>query len=662
MEKSGIKSKRIVVPKVTDCNHAYSFENNGNQCIIKRKRNNFQKTLKPIKNNKIHKLKKEESIDCYENNEENEVNENIDYIKSIIKSIIQNLPENAALFFKDIQLDGISLTLQESIDIISLFKNSELCQKTKELYDKSYFSKETKYANELSRLEDEVEYAKNYMEEHDLPYFPPVKEKPDDFEPDIHKACIEGKLTSVQYLIEKMNVDKNKMNIYGTASIHIACLYCHLPIIRYLIEIQGVDKEFPSEKGTTPFQHLCGNEVEENALPIVSYFANKLKVDINAVNDDGNNALIFACFCGKIDIVTYLIENLHCDLNIVNNDGEDFVLASCAGNLHLLKYVLTKKEVNLSKLATKTGRCAIHNAAISKDKSLIKYFIEDLKFDKHIVNEDGYDVLHYACCRENLDNVKYLIEEQGFDINKPDVDGESPIYRAIENGCFLIVKYLLGLPNIDKTIKNKNGSSMLHHACRYGTLEIIKYLIEVEKMDFHATNNEGETIFMCACYNKYAQKGIFQYLYSLNHDFIIRKDCYGLTPIYFTCILGCINGLEFLLDDCHIDFKKVTPFKNFDPVVYAICYQNINILQYLLERHIINKNYRESFCGYTLLQIACEVNHINVVKWLVEKVKVNINQITENKTALDIAIGHGFDEITDYLRSIGAISYEEVNK
>ena len=155
------------------------------------------------KNNKIHKLKKEKSIDCYENNEENEDNENLDYIKSVIKAIILNLPENAALFFKDIQLDGISLTLQECIDIISLFKNSELCQKTKELYDKSDFSQETKYANELSRLEDELEYAKNYMEEHDLPYFPPVKEKPDDFEPDIHKACREGKLTSVQYLIEK---------------------------------------------------------------------------------------------------------------------------------------------------------------------------------------------------------------------------------------------------------------------------------------------------------------------------------------------------------------------------------------------------------------------------------------------------------------------------
>ena len=40
-------------------------------------------------------------------------------------------------------------------------------------------------------------------------YFPPITEKPNDFEPDIIKASILGKLSSVQWLIEKENIDKN---------------------------------------------------------------------------------------------------------------------------------------------------------------------------------------------------------------------------------------------------------------------------------------------------------------------------------------------------------------------------------------------------------------------------------------------------------------------
>ena len=40
--------------------------------------------------------------------------------------------------------------------------------------------------------------------------FEQIEEKPKDYEPNIFKACKEGKLTSVQWLIEKENVDKNK--------------------------------------------------------------------------------------------------------------------------------------------------------------------------------------------------------------------------------------------------------------------------------------------------------------------------------------------------------------------------------------------------------------------------------------------------------------------
>ena len=68
--------------------------------------------------------------------------------------------------------------------------------------------------------------------------FIPIKEKPKDFEPDIFKACKEGKLKSVQWLIEKEKINKNQKDEKGNTPIHIACTRGHLPIVQYLIEKQ----------------------------------------------------------------------------------------------------------------------------------------------------------------------------------------------------------------------------------------------------------------------------------------------------------------------------------------------------------------------------------------------------------------------------------------
>ena len=40
--------------------------------------------------------------------------------------------------------------------------------------------------------------------------FEPITEKPENFEPDIFIAAKEGKLSSIQYLIEKEGIDINK--------------------------------------------------------------------------------------------------------------------------------------------------------------------------------------------------------------------------------------------------------------------------------------------------------------------------------------------------------------------------------------------------------------------------------------------------------------------
>ena len=86
--------------------------------------------------------------------------------------------------------------------------------------------------------------------------FEPMTEKPKDFEPDIFIAAKEGKLSSIQNLIEKEGIDINKqveknyndLIIYkGDTALHVACEKGHLPVVQYLIEkganIEAKDKD-----------------------------------------------------------------------------------------------------------------------------------------------------------------------------------------------------------------------------------------------------------------------------------------------------------------------------------------------------------------------------------------------------------------------------------
>ena len=84
--------------------------------------------------------------------------------------------------------------------------------------------------------------------------FEPIIEKTEDFESDIFIAAKEGKLSSVQYLIEKEGIDVNKKTekgygypIYeGKTALHVAWIKGHLQIVQYLIE-DSADIEYKDE-------------------------------------------------------------------------------------------------------------------------------------------------------------------------------------------------------------------------------------------------------------------------------------------------------------------------------------------------------------------------------------------------------------------------------
>ena len=162
--------------------------------------------------------------------------------------------------------------------------------------------------NDMKIINEKIEQNQNEVKNINKNLF-----KPKDLEPDIFKACKEGKLTSVEWLIEKENVDKNikvdksdyKNSIWkDDTPIHIASKNGHFPIVQYLIENQNVDIEIKGYDEWTPLHNACWR----GHLPIVEYLISKgANIEAKDTKKNGWTPLFFASRYGKTDIVKYLV-------------------------------------------------------------------------------------------------------------------------------------------------------------------------------------------------------------------------------------------------------------------------------------------------------------------------------------------------------------------
>ena len=356
-----------------------------------------------------------------------EIDETIEMIQNIIKNIINKHFEEkeTILILQNINFTTISFfSFEEILSILELIKNCPILVNFCNLYKEQNKLVDKDYEYEILQKDKEIEQLKNQLNPVSLDQsegqicitFLPITKKPIDYEPDLYRACENGKLTSIQWLHEKENVDiRNYTFIDKDTPIHSAAKNGYLDIVQYLIENQ--------------------------------------KVDVNITGyDDERTALHWSCLRGYFPIVQYLLSR---GANVESKNKYEetpFHFASWNGQLQIVQY-LHSKGANIE-AKTKSGYTPLHYACQNNNLPIVKFLISK-SANIEAKDENDQTPLHWACKNGNLEIVQFLISK-GANKEAKNKQNWTPLHFAVTLYNFDIAKYLI-VKGANKDAKNDDG-------------------------------------------------------------------------------------------------------------------------------------------------------------------------------------------------------------
>jgi serine/threonine-protein phosphatase 6 regulatory ankyrin repeat subunit A/serine/threonine-protein phosphatase 6 regulatory ankyrin repeat subunit B len=327
-------------------------------------------------------------------------------------------------------------------------------------------------------------------------------------------------------------------------------------------------------------------------------------------------------------------------------------IAAEYGNINALKCLLEIKNKASTKMwnlitwqenlhiddKDNEGKTALHYASENKRKipSEVILIISKLLVEagcKIIIRDNNQSTpLHYSCMANNEKLFQFLFEthkkkhKSKFNINSENSDGRTCLSFVVENGNEQLAKFLLdeGAIIIDskgQAIVDNKGNSILHYAAIGQNEALVKYIVNCTPKDVrNAKNNDGNTAMHIA-----ATKGNIEIV-----SILFKRNC--------------IPNIRNILGEL--------------PIHKAAAQGNAAVVEFMLGNKIAVTEADNR--GNTILHLAALHGHYEIVKMIVNKDNVNL-QNSKRNTPLHLAVMHG-KRNTHKLSSINDNDIESDNK
>jgi len=249
-----------------------------------------------------------------------------------------------------------------------------------------------------------------------------------------------------------------------------------------------------------------------------------------------------------------------------------------------------------------------------------------------------------------------LKEKETQDYNHEIAMYQSAVYG---NEQMLLAKQNKAIKRADPNITNNDGCSPLWIAASKGNVECVRILLKYGANMNEPDQQKGTTPLFVACQN--GKEDVVNLLLSHNVEVNMGTTCCGITPIIKAVSKGYTDIVEALLKH-GADIKKVTKTGT-TCIGYAAGNGKLETMK-ILHSHLIDSklneddiaefmNVAEDEHGYTPLMIACQQNHADIAKYLVNMVKVDISKKNiYQRTAEDVASRNGHQSLAVWLSQI----------
>lgn len=246
--------------------------------------------------------------------------------------------------------------------------------------------------------------------------------------------------------------------------------YAPLEVYQYLVDELNIAPDTKGLNGENVLHYLVKKPKHED---IIQYFLDK-KVDVNAIDKNGNNVFMEAAATKDTELVKKLLPLVK-DINAVNANGES-----------ALYFAIQYSTAEMVQLLMDNGA---KTDIVAKSGNLAYYLVQ------------SYRGFGPAANHADFDKKLEVLKNSGFDLVAPQKDGSTLLHAAVAKNDLKLVEKIVAL-NMDINVKNEDSLTALHKAALLAKdTQILEFLIS-KGADKSITTEFDETAFDLASENE----------------------------------------------------------------------------------------------------------------------------------------------------------------